>query len=45
MGLSLSFPPMRGGKARLKDGFHFNVQKGPVPESSGAFGKEALLGE
>ena len=37
MGLSQSFPPMRGGKARPKSGFHFNAQKRPVPESSGAY--------
>ena len=36
MSLSQSFPPMRGGKTRLKIGFHFTVQKRPVPESSGA---------
>ena len=26
---------MRGGKARPKTGFHFNVQKRPMPESTG----------
>ena len=36
MGLSQSLPPMRGGKVRPKTGFCFNVQKRPVPESSGA---------
>ena len=33
MGLSQSFPPKRGGKARPKTGFHFMVQKRPVPGS------------
>ena len=37
IGLSQSFPPNRGGKTRPWTGFHFNVQKRPVPESSGAF--------
>ena len=36
MPLSHSFPPMRGGKARPRTGFHFNVQKRHVPESSGS---------
>ena len=36
VGLSQSFPPMIAGKARPKTGFHFNVQKRPVPESSDA---------
>ena len=35
MGLSQSFPSKRGGKARLWAGFHFSVQKRPVPGSSG----------
>ena len=33
----LSFPPVRGGKARQKIGSHFSVQERPVLESSGAF--------
>ena len=36
LGLSQSFPPMRGGKARPMAGFHFNVPKRPVPVFSGA---------
>ena len=36
MGSPQSFPPMRGCKARPKMGFHFNVPKRPVLESSGA---------
>ena len=36
MGLSQFFPPKRCGKTRPKTGFHFNVQKRPVPESHGA---------
>ena len=36
MGLSQSFPPKRDGKARPQPGFHFMVQKRPVPGSSGA---------
>ena len=40
MGLSQSFPPKRGGKARPQTGFHFTVQKRPmsgsVPETIGA---------
>ena len=36
MGLSQSFPHMRGGNARPRTVFHFNVQKRPEPESSGA---------
>ena len=35
MGLSQSFPPNRGGKARPWTGFHFMVQKRPMPGSSG----------
>ena len=35
MGLSQSFPPKRGGKTRPQTGFHFMVQKRPVPGSSG----------
>ena len=31
MGLSQSFPSKRGGKTRLWTGFHFTVQKRPVP--------------
>ena len=31
MGLSQSFPPERGGKTRPLTGFHFTVQKRPVP--------------
>ena len=46
MGLSQSFPLMRGGKARPNTGFCFNIQKGPVLEFSGAsFGKETSLRE
>ena len=30
-----SFPPKRGGKTRPQTGFHFTVQKRPVPGSSG----------
>ena len=40
MGLSQSFPPKRGGKARPWTGFQFTVQKrhmsGSVPGTSGA---------
>ena len=36
MGLFQSFPSKRGGKTRPWTGFHFTVQKGPVPGSSGA---------
>ena len=40
MGLSQSFPPERGGKARPWTGFQFTVQKRPmsgsVPGTSGA---------
>ena len=40
VGLSQSFPPKRGGKARPQTGFQFTVQKRPmsgsVPGSSGA---------
>ena len=36
MAFSQSFLVMRGGKARPKTGFHFNVQKRPVWKSSGA---------
>ena len=36
MGLSQSYPSERGGKARPWTGFHFTVQKRPVPRSSGA---------
>ena len=40
VGLSQSFPPKRGGKARPQTGFQFKVQKRPtsgsVPETSGA---------
>ena len=35
MGLSQSFPSKRGGKIRPWTGFHFMVQKRPVPGSSG----------
>ena len=35
MGLSQSFAPKRGGKTRPWTGFHFLVQKRPVPGSSG----------
>ena len=35
MGLSQSFPSLRGGKARPRTGFYFMVQKSPVPGSSG----------
>ena len=37
MGLSQSFPfpSRRGGRSRPWTGFHFMVQKGPVPGSSG----------
>ena len=39
VGLSQSFPPKRGGKARPWTGFHFTVQKRPmsgfVPGTSG----------
>ena len=35
MGLSQSLPPMRCGKAGPRTAFYFNVQKRPVPESSG----------
>ena len=34
--LSQSVLSMRGGKARPRTGFHFNVQKRSMPESSGA---------
>ena len=37
MGLSQSFPPIRGGKTQQKTGFHFNVQKRLLPESGGLF--------
>ena len=33
VGLSQSFPPKRGGKARLQTGFQFTVQKRPMSES------------
>ena len=33
VGLSQSFPPKRGGKARLRTGFQFTVQKRPVSGS------------
>ena len=36
IGLSQYFPSKRGGKARPWTGFHFTVQKRPVPKSSGA---------
>ena len=36
MGLSQCFLYKRGGKTRPWTGFHFMVQKRPVPESSGA---------
>ena len=40
MGLSQSFPPKRGGKARSQTGFQFTVQKrlmsGSMPGISGA---------
>ena len=40
VGLSQSFPPKRGGKARSRTGFQFTVQKRPVsgsvPGTSGA---------
>ena len=36
MGLPQPFPSKRGGKARPWTGFHFIVQKRPVPGSSGA---------
>ena len=40
VGLSQSFPPKRGGKARPLTGFHFTVQKRPmsgsVPGPNGA---------
>ena len=36
MCLAQSFPTKSSGKARPKTGFHFNVHKRPVPESSGA---------
>ena len=40
VGLSQSFPPKRGGKARPRTGFQFTVQKRPisrsVPGTSGA---------
>ena len=40
MGLSQSFPPKRGGKARPQTGFQFTVKKRPmsgsVPGTSGA---------
>ena len=34
IGLSQSFAPKRGGKARPQTVFHFTVQKRPVPESA-----------
>ena len=36
IGLSQSFPSRRGGNARPWTGFHFTVQKRPVPESGRA---------
>ena len=33
VGLSQSFPPKRGGKARLQTGFQFTVQKRPMSGS------------
>ena len=36
MGLSQSFPSMRGGKDIPKSGFHFIVQERPMLEPSGA---------
>ena len=36
IGLSQSFPSKRGGKSRPWTGFHFTVQKRPLPGSSGA---------
>ena len=36
MGLSQSFPPMRGGEAIPKTGLHFNIQMRPMQESSDA---------
>ena len=36
IGLPQSFPSKSGGKARPRTGFHFTVQKRPVPGSSGA---------
>ena len=33
VGLSQSFPPERGGKARPRTGFHFTVQKRPMSGS------------
>ena len=36
MSLSQSFPSKRGGKTRPQTGFHFTVQKRPVPGSSGS---------
>ena len=35
MGLSQSFPSKRSGKTRSQTGFHFTVQKRPLPRSSG----------
>ena len=35
IGLFQSFPPKRGGKTRSRTGFHFMVQKRPVPGSCG----------
>ena len=35
MGLSQSFPSKRGGKTRPWTGFHFTVQRRPVPGFSG----------
>ena len=35
MGLSQSFPPKRGGKTRPWTGFHFTVQKRPMPGFGG----------
>ena len=37
IGLSQSFLSERGGKAKPWTGFHFTVQKRPVPGSGGAF--------
>ena len=37
MDLSQSFPPKRGGKTSPWTGFHFMVQKRPVPWSSGPY--------
>ena len=44
MTLSQSFPSKRSGKPRLQTGFHFMVQKRPVPGSSGpSLAKKHLL--